>query len=78
MRNLPQSEMIESCSVPTSGYVNVTLSNKWMANVRACLQLFLLFVWKNKNILYCLLFFFLKKNFGWSKGPSLLLLIIYI
>jgi hypothetical protein len=71
MRNLPQSEMIESCSVPTSGYVNVTLSNKWMANVRACLQLFLLFVWKNKNNCFVYSFFFV----GWSKGPSLLLLI---
>ncbi|KAK9094143.1 hypothetical protein Scep_025612 [Stephania cephalantha] len=31
MKNLPQCEMIESCSVAGPGFVNIVLSNKWMA-----------------------------------------------
>ncbi|XP_062148457.1 arginine--tRNA ligase, cytoplasmic-like isoform X1 [Alnus glutinosa] len=31
IRNLPQSEMIESCSVAGPGFVNVTLSKTWIA-----------------------------------------------
>ncbi|XP_059432130.1 arginine--tRNA ligase, chloroplastic/mitochondrial-like isoform X2 [Corylus avellana] len=31
MRNLPQSEMLESCSVAGPGFVNVKLSNSWIA-----------------------------------------------
>uniref|UniRef100_A0A2N9HSU0 arginine--tRNA ligase n=1 Tax=Fagus sylvatica TaxID=28930 RepID=A0A2N9HSU0_FAGSY len=31
MRNIPQSEMIESCSVAGPGFVNVLLSRNWMA-----------------------------------------------
>ncbi|KAL3604454.1 hypothetical protein D5086_005313 [Populus alba] len=31
MKNLPQSEMIESCSVAGPGFVNVVLSKNWMA-----------------------------------------------
>ncbi|KAK6136564.1 hypothetical protein DH2020_029705 [Rehmannia glutinosa] len=31
VKNLPQSAMIESCSVGQHGFVNITLSNKWMA-----------------------------------------------
>ncbi|XP_010539376.1 PREDICTED: arginine--tRNA ligase, cytoplasmic isoform X2 [Tarenaya hassleriana] len=31
MKNLPQSEMVESCSVAGPGFVNVVLSAKWMA-----------------------------------------------
>ncbi|OVA08525.1 Arginine-tRNA ligase [Macleaya cordata] len=31
MRNLPQSEMIESCSVAGPGFVNIILSDKWIA-----------------------------------------------
>lgn len=31
MSNLPQSEMIESCSVAGPGFVNVVLSNRWIA-----------------------------------------------
>ncbi|CAK7348385.1 unnamed protein product [Dovyalis caffra] len=31
MRNLPQSEMVESCSVAGPGFVNVVLSRNWMA-----------------------------------------------
>lgn len=33
MKNLPQSEMIESCSVAGPGFVNVVLSKNWMAQV---------------------------------------------
>ncbi|CAN1177559.1 Arginine--tRNA ligase, chloroplastic/mitochondrial [Linum perenne] len=35
MHNLPQTEMIESCSVAGPGFVNVVLSTKWMAK---CIQ----------------------------------------
>ncbi|KAK6944900.1 Arginyl tRNA synthetase N-terminal domain [Dillenia turbinata] len=35
MKNLPQSEMIESCSVAGPGFVNIVLSKKWMAK---CIQ----------------------------------------
>ncbi|CAM8880843.1 unnamed protein product [Rhodiola kirilowii] len=31
MKNLPQSDMIESCSVAGPGFVNVVLSSSWMA-----------------------------------------------
>ncbi|CAJ2661666.1 arginine--tRNA ligase, cytoplasmic-like isoform X2 [Trifolium pratense] len=31
MKNLPPSEMIESCSVAGPGFVNIVLSNKWIA-----------------------------------------------
>ncbi|XP_041008553.1 arginine--tRNA ligase, cytoplasmic-like isoform X2 [Juglans microcarpa x Juglans regia] len=31
MRNLPQSEMVESCSVAGPGFVNVVLSKNWIA-----------------------------------------------
>ncbi|CAL1414269.1 unnamed protein product [Linum trigynum] len=31
MKNLPRTEMIESCSVAGPGFVNVVLSNKWMS-----------------------------------------------
>ncbi|KAK6159472.1 hypothetical protein DH2020_006786 [Rehmannia glutinosa] len=31
VKNLPPSAMIESCSVGQNGFVNITLSNKWMA-----------------------------------------------
>jgi arginyl-tRNA synthetase len=37
MRNLPQSEMVESCSVAGPGFVNVKLSNNWIAKACACL-----------------------------------------
>jgi arginyl-tRNA synthetase len=33
MGNLPQSEIIESCSVAGPGFVNIVLSNNWMAKV---------------------------------------------
>lgn len=33
MKNLPPSEMIESCSVAGPGFVNVVLSKNWMAKV---------------------------------------------
>ncbi|KAK6941449.1 Arginyl-tRNA synthetase, catalytic core domain [Dillenia turbinata] len=35
MKNLPPSEMIESCSVAGPGFVNIVLSKKWMAK---CIQ----------------------------------------
>ncbi|CAM8949839.1 unnamed protein product [Rhodiola kirilowii] len=33
MANLPQSDMIESCSVAGPGFVNVVLSSSWMAKI---------------------------------------------
>lgn len=33
MKNLPSSEMIESCSVAGPGFVNVVLSKNWLAKV---------------------------------------------
>lgn len=33
MKNLPQSDIVESCSVAGPGFVNVKLSNTWMAKV---------------------------------------------
>ena len=39
MRNLPQSDIIESCSVAGPGFVNVKLSRNWMAQVHACFYL---------------------------------------
>lgn len=43
MRNLPPSEMIESCSVAGPGFVNVVLSKTWLAEVFAySLSLFIL------------------------------------
>lgn len=33
MRELPKSEIVESCSVAGPGFVNVVLSKKWMAKV---------------------------------------------
>ncbi|MCL7036663.1 hypothetical protein MKW94_008053 [Papaver nudicaule] len=37
--NLPESEMIESCSVAGPGFVNVTLSDRWIAkNIQKMLQ----------------------------------------
>ncbi|KAJ4708553.1 Arginine-tRNA ligase [Melia azedarach] len=33
MKNLPPSEMIESCSVAGPGFVNVVLSKKWIAKI---------------------------------------------
>lgn len=35
VKNLPQSEMIESCSVAGPGFVNIVLSKKWIAEVIA-------------------------------------------
>lgn len=37
MKNLPPSEMIESCSVAGPGFVNVVLAKNWIAKVSACL-----------------------------------------
>ena len=42
MRNIPQSEMIESCSVAGPGFVNVLLSRNWMAQVHACFSSYFL------------------------------------
>lgn len=33
MRNLPASDMIESCSIAGPGFVNVKLSKQWIAKV---------------------------------------------
>jgi len=33
MRNLPPSEMVESCSVAGPGFVNIVLSKNWIAQV---------------------------------------------
>ena len=33
MENLPTSEIIESCTVAGPGFVNIVLSNNWMAKV---------------------------------------------
>ena len=33
LRNLPESEMIESISIGGPGFVNVVLSNNWIAEV---------------------------------------------
>lgn len=33
-KNLPQSEVIESTSVAGPGFVNITLSNKWISKVK--------------------------------------------
>lgn len=35
MKNLPPSEMIESCSVAGPGFVNVVLAKNWIAKVSA-------------------------------------------
>lgn len=35
MKNLPPSEIIESCSVAGPGFVNVVLSKNWIAQVIA-------------------------------------------
>jgi arginyl-tRNA synthetase len=43
MKNLPQSEMIESCSVAGPGFVNVVLSKNWMAKVFGNCPIFVLF-----------------------------------
>uniref|UniRef100_A0A2P2M3C3 Uncharacterized protein MANES_16G107800 n=1 Tax=Rhizophora mucronata TaxID=61149 RepID=A0A2P2M3C3_RHIMU len=39
MKNLPLSEMIESCSVAGPGFVNVVLSKNWIAKVFCLSQL---------------------------------------
>ena len=33
MENLPTSEIIKSCTVAGPGFVNILLSENWMANV---------------------------------------------
>jgi len=43
MKNLPQSDMIESCSVAGPGFVNVVLSKTWLAKVKDFRGTFLLF-----------------------------------
>ena len=68
MKNLPQSEMIESCSVAGPGFVNVVLSKNWMAQVLGnCLNFYLCFVF---NALHFVL------NFIFS--PFLLIFRMYI
>lgn len=44
MRNLPSSEMIESCSVAGPGFVNIVLSKTWLAEVCAYFMNFLVVI----------------------------------
>lgn len=44
MKNLPESEMIESCSVAGPGFVNVVLSRTWIAKVIEVVFLFKFYV----------------------------------
>lgn len=39
MKNLPPSEMVESCSVAGPGFVNIVLSKKWIAQVIHCISI---------------------------------------
>jgi hypothetical protein len=39
MKNLPPSEMIESCSVAGPEFVNIVLSKKWIAQVIDCIYI---------------------------------------
>ncbi|KAI3763442.1 hypothetical protein L2E82_13297 [Cichorium intybus] len=40
MKNLPTSDMIESCSMAAPGFVNVKLSKKWIAKLNLCFPIF--------------------------------------